>query len=73
MSILKIIFVLKVTGSRLKVEPGYDHDVAQQDHGSNMCVKFKLLPLYSVSQRFSPDKLADAATRLPICPPGQLG
>ena len=27
-----------------KVESGSDHDVAQLDHGRNMCAKFELLP-----------------------------
>ena len=35
--------MLKVTGSRLKVAPGSDHDVAQLDHGRNICAKFELL------------------------------
>ena len=39
-------FIFKVTGSRSKVEPGSDHDVALLDHGRNMCAKFKLLPAY---------------------------
>ena len=40
------LFILKVTGSRSKVEPGSDNDVAQLDHGRNMCAKFELLPAY---------------------------
>ena len=43
---LKALFMLEVTGSRSKVEPGSDHDIAQIDHGRNMRVKFELLPLY---------------------------
>ena len=38
--------MFKVTGSRSKVEPRSDHDVAQLDHGGNMCAKFELLPAY---------------------------
>ena len=38
------IFMFRVTGSRSKVEPWPDHDVAQLDHGRNVCVKFELLP-----------------------------
>ena len=37
-------YIFKVTGS--KVEPASDHDVAQLDHGKNMCAKFELLPAY---------------------------
>ena len=44
--IFRRIFIFKVTGSRLKVEPRSDHDVAQVDHGRNMCAKFELLPTY---------------------------
>ena len=40
------IFKFKVTGSRSKVEPGSDHDIAQLDHERNMCAKFEL-PAYS--------------------------
>ena len=36
--------MFKVTGSRSKVEPRSDHDVAQLDHGRNMCAKFELPP-----------------------------
>ena len=39
--------MFKVTGSRSKVEPGSDHDVAQLDHDRNMCAKFELLLAYS--------------------------
>ena len=35
--------MFKVTGSRLKVESGSDHDVAQLNHGRNICAKFELL------------------------------
>ena len=38
--------MFEVTGSRSKVKPGSDHDVAQLDHGRNMCAKFELLPAY---------------------------
>ena len=38
--------MLKVTGSRSKVAPGSDHDIAQLDHGRNICAKFELLPVY---------------------------
>ena len=38
--------MFKVTLSRSKVEPGSDHDVAQLDHGRNMCTKFEFLPAY---------------------------
>ena len=38
--------MLKVTGSRSKVAPGSDHDVAQLHHGRNLCPKFELLPAY---------------------------
>ena len=43
----KALFMLKVTGSKSKVEPGSDHDVAQLEHGRNMCAKFELPPAYS--------------------------
>ena len=43
----KVLFMLKVTGSRLKVATGSDHDIAQLDHGRNICAKFELLPVYS--------------------------
>ena len=36
----KALFMLKVIGSRPKVAPGFDHDVAQLDHGRNICAKF---------------------------------
>ena len=36
-----------------------DRDVAQLDHGRNMCAKFELLPAYS--KRSNPDKVAAAA------------
>ena len=36
----------KVTGSRSKVAPGSDHNVAQLDNGRNICAKFELLPVY---------------------------
>ena len=39
--------MFKVTGSRSKVEPESDHDIAQLDHGRNMCAKFELLAAYS--------------------------
>ena len=39
--------MLKVTGSRSKAAPRSDHDVAQLDHGKNICAKFELLPAYS--------------------------
>ena len=42
----KALFMLKVTESRSKVAPGSDHDVAQLDHGRNICTKFELLPVY---------------------------
>ena len=45
--IFRIIFMFKVTRSRSKFEPGSDHDVAQLDHGRNMCAKFELSPAYS--------------------------
>ena len=32
--------MLKVTGSRSKVATRSDHDVAQLDHGKNICAKF---------------------------------
>ena len=38
--------MLKVTGSRSKVALGSDHDVAQLDHGRNICAQFELLPVY---------------------------
>ena len=38
--IFRRIFMFKVTGSRSKVEPRSDHDVAHLDHGRNMCAKF---------------------------------
>ena len=40
------IFMFRVIGSRSKVEPWSDHDVAQPDHGRNLCAKFELLPAY---------------------------
>ena len=55
----KALFMLKVTGSRSKVTPVSDHDVAQLDHSMNMCAKFELLPAYG----YSPDKVV--AARLP--------
>ena len=42
----KALFMLKVTGSRSRVAPGSDHNVAQLDHGRNMCAKFELHPAY---------------------------
>ena len=47
MSIFRRTFMLKVIVSRSKVEPVSDHDVAQLDHGRNMCAKFELLPARS--------------------------
>ena len=44
--IFRRIFMFKVTGPRSKVEPRSDHDVAQLDHGRNMCAKFELPPAY---------------------------
>ena len=38
--------MLKVTGSRSKVEPWSDHDVAQLDHGRYLCAESELLPAY---------------------------
>ena len=38
--------MLKVTGSRSKVAPGSDHDIAQQDNGRNICAQFELLSVY---------------------------
>ena len=38
--------MLEVTGSRSKVVTRSDHDVAQIDHGRNMCAMFELLPAY---------------------------
>ena len=38
--------MLKFTGSRSKVVPRYDHDVAQLDHGRNISAQFELLPVY---------------------------
>ena len=49
----KTLYMLKVTGSRLKVAPECDHDVAQLYHGRNICAQFELL----LSQRSSPDKV----------------
>ena len=43
---LKALFMLKVTGSRSKVASRSDHDIAQLDHGRNICTKFELLPVY---------------------------
>ena len=40
------IFMFKVTGSRSKVEPWSDHDIAQLHHGRKLCAKFELLPAY---------------------------
>ena len=40
------LFILKVTGSRSKVARGSDHDVAQLDHGRNICAKSELLSVY---------------------------
>ena len=45
--------MLKVTGSRSQVAPGSDQDIAQLDHGRNICAKFELL----LSLRSSPDKV----------------
>ena len=42
----KALFMFKVTGSRSKVALESDHDIAQLDHGRNMCAKFELLPAY---------------------------
>ena len=47
MSTFRRTSMLTVTGSMSKVEPGSNHDVAQLDHGRNMCTKFELLPAYS--------------------------
>ena len=44
--IFQTLFVLKVTGSRSKLPPRSNHDVAQLDHGRNMCANFELLPVY---------------------------
>ena len=38
--------MLKVTGSRSKVAPRSDHDVAQLGHGRNIWAQFELLPVY---------------------------
>ena len=51
----KALFMLEVTGSRLKVASWSDHDVAQLDHGRNICAKFELLSAYS--DRSRPDKV----------------
>ena len=50
---------------RSKVALGYDHDIAQLDHGRNMCGKFKLR-----LQRSSPNKVAD--TTHPLDRPGRV-
>ena len=36
------LIMFKVTGSRLMVGSGSDHDVAQLDHVRNICAKFEL-------------------------------
>ena len=46
MSIFRRTLMFKVTGSRSKVEPGFDHDIAQLDHDRNLCTKFTLVPAY---------------------------
>ena len=38
--------MFKVTGPRSRVGSESDHDIAQLDHGRNMCAKFELLPAY---------------------------
>ena len=38
--------MFEVTESRSNVEPWSDHDVAQLDHGRNICAQFELLPGY---------------------------
>ena len=38
--------MFKVTGSRSMVALESDHDVAQLDHGKNICARFELLPVY---------------------------
>ena len=42
----KALFMLMVTGPRSKVAPRSDHDVAQLDHGRNICAQFEPLPVY---------------------------
>ena len=68
--IFRRFFMFKVTGSRSKVEPRSDYDVAKLDHGRNMCAKFELLPAYShrdlARTKWQPP-------HPPIRPPAQLG
>ena len=44
--IFKALFMFKVTEARPKVASGSDYDVAQLDHGRNICAKFEHLPVY---------------------------
>ena len=69
MSIFRRTFMFKVTGSRSKVEPGSDYDVAQLDHGRNMCAKFELRQAYYVTEIWP----GQSDRRPPISPPDRPG
>ena len=58
--IFRRILMFKITGSRSKVEPESDHDVAL-DHGRNICAKFELLPAYGHRQSGSRHPPAQSA------------